>query len=154
MNSRVECRLLCPELTEELATFFERLIASGGDRFFHPHPLTLDEAQRRTHYAGRDLYCVLLTGSEVVGYGMLRGWDEGFVVPSLGIALDSAYRGRGYGRLLMEFLHVAARDRGATRVRLKVHEDNVPALELYRSLGYVFAPPENGELIGILELNR
>jgi len=135
-----------------LAAFFERLRAQEIDKFFHPHPLTAEEAPKRAAYHGRDFYGVFMEGTAVVGYGMLRGWDEGYQVPSLGIVIDPAAQGRGYGRLLMESLHATARQRGASRIRLKVYPDNTRAVALYRSMGYVFQAEEGGQLIGFLEL--
>ncbi len=148
-----ECRLIRPEDAIPLGHFFERLRAQGVEGFFHPHPLTREEAAKRAAYAGRDAHCVTQAGSQLIGYGMLRGWDEGYDIPSLGIAIDAAQRGHGHGRRLMEFLHVVARERGAKRVRLKVYPENVHAVKLYRSLGYTFYGEEGGQLEGILELD-
>ena len=87
-------------------------------------------------------------------YGMLRGWDEGFSVPSLGIYVAQELRGSGAARLMMEHLHVTARLSGAKRIRLKVYPDNLPAYKLYVSLGYQFPDPPGDEdqLVGILEV--
>ncbi len=57
----------------------------------------------------------------IVAYGMLRGWDEGYETPSLGIAVHSEWQARGVGRRMMEHLHQVARVRGAKRIRLKVY---------------------------------
>jgi ribosomal-protein-alanine N-acetyltransferase len=148
-----ECQVLRPGHASALTSFFDRLRAHGIDKFFHPHPLTADEASKRAAYRGLDFYCVLAQDAAIVGYGMLRGWDEGYEAPSLGIVVDPSVQGRGYGRLLMEFLHATARQRGSSRIRLKVYPDNLRALALYRSLGYEFQGPENGQLLGILILN-
>jgi ribosomal protein S18 acetylase RimI-like enzyme len=147
------CQVVGPEHATALACFFERLRANDIEKVFHPHPLTADQASKCAVYRGLDFYCVLAQDTAVLGYGMLRGWDEGYEVPSLGIVVDPSVQGRGYGRLLMEFLHANARLRGANRVRLKVYPDNVRAVALYRSLGYLFQGPEQGQLIGILLLN-
>jgi ribosomal protein S18 acetylase RimI-like enzyme len=96
----------------------------------------------------------MIQDSNVIGYGMLRGWDEGYVIPSLGIALDSSVRGRGYGTALMNFLHDIAKQRGAAKVRLKVDSKNLPAIELYRGLGYIFEPEGDQDLVGFLDLKR
>jgi ribosomal-protein-alanine N-acetyltransferase len=103
-------------------------------------------------YNGKDLYYALLVDGEMVGYGILRGWDEGYEVPSLGIAVDPASQGRGYGRLLIEFLHGTARQRGAKRIRLKVYAHNLRALALYKSLGYVFQGEEGDQRVAYLDL--
>jgi perosamine synthetase len=146
------CERLSLHHADSLGAFFGRLRASGVEDVFHPHPLTPEEAANRAGYKGRDYYCVMIHESHVIGYGMLRGWDQGYEVPSLGIAIDAAFRGRGYGRQLMNFLKAAAQERGARRIRLKAHAENEAALGLYRKLGYVFHAKEGGELVGYLDL--
>jgi ribosomal protein S18 acetylase RimI-like enzyme len=140
------------EWAEPLGAFLEDLRRAGDEAFFHPHPLTAAQAGWVAAYAGQDLYYVLVDGRRVLGYAMLRGWDAGFAVPSLGIALHPTARGAGLARPFMHFLHAAARRRGATRVRLKVYAANARAFALYRALGYEFAPAATGELVGILTL--
>lgn len=94
----------------------------------------------------------MVADGEVLGYGLLRGWDQGYDVPSLGIAIRPDRRGQGLGILLMHFLHAAARQRGALRVRLRVHPGNARARDLYEKLGYRFEGEERGELVGFFEL--
>jgi hypothetical protein len=85
---------------------------------------------------------------------MLRGWDEGYPVPSLGIAVRTSDHGRGLGRTMMEHLHVEARRRGATVVRLRVHPDNTKARRLYESLGYAYAGKDRDELVMLVDLEH
>jgi [ribosomal protein S18]-alanine N-acetyltransferase len=150
-----ECRLVRPEDAVALGGLFERLRRQGAEAFFHPHPLTREAAAELAVYAGRDVYCVRQIGEELVGYGMLRGWEEGFEVPSLGLAIEAAHQGRGHGRCLMEFMHELARQRGAKRIRLRVYPDNVRAVTLYQSLGYSFNTDceSDGQIVGFLELS-
>lgn len=143
-----------PEHRDALATFFERFAASPAVEFFHPHTLSAAAAQERADYQGKDFYAVLVGDHRVLGYGLLRGWDEGYEVPSLGVAIDEGYRGLGLGRLMMEYLHAVARLRGAPRVRLRVRETNRQAQELYRSMGYTLSSDSDGYMIGYLTLGR
>jgi ribosomal protein S18 acetylase RimI-like enzyme len=149
-----------------LAALFAALAAAGDGRLFHPHPLTADAARDvcRPRDAARGVACdeyhlaieahdsAAAASATVVGYGMLRGWAEGFAVPSLGIAVHPAHRGRGVARRLMDHLHAVAAGRGAERVRLKVYRHNAAALRLYASLGYEFQPHSASELVGSLAL--
>jgi len=151
MNA-LECRRVTPELAGPLAELFKALALAGDARHFHPHALDEDEAARVARYRGDDLYYVVTEGSSVLAYAMLRGWDEGYDVPSLGIAVHPEVRTSGLARMFMEFLHASARRRGALRVRLKVYRDNASALRLYRQLGYEFDGEEDGQLVGSLEL--
>ncbi len=128
------------------------LFGDIDETYFRPHPFTADEASKLCTYSGRDVYALLVDGNRPVAYGLLRGWDEGFDTPSLGVAVRSDSQGRGYGRLMMAHLHAEARRRGAARVRLRVHPDNFRARRLYETLGYEYRGEERGELLMVVDV--
>ncbi|MDD1776618.1 MAG: GNAT family N-acetyltransferase [Candidatus Helarchaeota archaeon] len=112
-----------------------------------------EEAVRIANYAGNDLYYVLTVDKKIMGYGILRGWDEGYEIPTLGIAIHHKARGKRLGETFMHFLHSAARLKGATKIRLKVYPENLSAFNLYKKLGYSFQEEEaDGQLVGFLTL--
>lgn len=150
----LEYRRLSPEWRSALAEFCRALELAGDTGFFSPHPFTGEELDRRVNYTGPDLYYVAVEGARVLAYGMLRGWEDGFAIPSLGIAVHPAARSCGLGSSLMHFLHVAAARRGAERVRLKVNTTNTKAIELYRRLGYTFESTEGSYYVGFKQLRR
>ena len=82
----------------------------------------------------------------------MRGWDEGYEVPFLGIVISSKNRGKGLGKLLMQFLHDMARKRNAQVIKLKVYNDNNAAIKLYKSFGYKFECWNDKQLIGTVKL--
>lgn len=145
-------RSLRSEDVEALGVFFESI--RPDEAFFHPHALTREEAATLCGRIGSvsDEYVVAESATEIVAYGMLRGWDEGYEIPSLGIAVHPALRGAGLGRRMMLHLQEIAAARGAPSVRLKVYVTNTPAVALYRSLGYVFERVNDDELLGLLPL--
>jgi ribosomal protein S18 acetylase RimI-like enzyme len=145
---RLRFRVVGPGDQGLLADIFSDI----DETFFRPHPFTLEEAQLLAEYAGRDVYALLLDDVRPIAYGMLRGWDEGYTTPSLGIAVRSDARGRGYGHLMMAHLHSQARLSGAVQVRLRVHPDNTVARHLYESLGYVYRGEDRGELVMVADL--
>lgn len=123
---------------EGLKSFLQDLKCNGDDVFFSPH-LTDDlSIAKIASNSGMDLYYLMVEGNNILGYGMLRGWDEGYVIPSLGIAIHPLARGAGLGKFFMDFLHLQAFRRGASRVRLRVNKNNERAITLYKSLGYLF----------------
>ncbi|NDC62958.1 MAG: GNAT family N-acetyltransferase [Planctomycetia bacterium] len=134
--------------------FFEALDANGDGDFFHPHPLTAEGAAGIVALSvrGRDEYWLALSGDTVVAYGMLRGWDEGYDVPSLGLAVAPSCRRQGFARQMMNHLHDRAKRRGARRIRLKVDRRNESARVLYESLGYRFAPHSPTEFVGYCDI--
>lgn len=150
----LRCRRLTPRHVHDLVAFLTRLAAAGDGRLFHPHPFTCEAVEELAAPGRRDEYHVWTAGRDgpVVAYGMLRGWDEAFTIPSLGIAVDPQYRGQGIGRRLITHLHVIAAARGADTVRLKVDRSNTTAIALYRSFGYEFRPFSDQEWLGLVNL--
>lgn len=76
--------------------------------------------------------------AEPVGLGWieLRERSSGVTAWVYDVAVDAEQRGRGLGRALMEALHDAARDLGATSISLNVFGHNTTAIHLYESLHY------------------
>jgi [ribosomal protein S18]-alanine N-acetyltransferase len=134
----LEIRRLTTEWKRPLLFFLSALDEAGDADFFLPHAFTEEAVERILLTARKDLYYVLADGTQVLGYGMLRGWDEGYAIPSLGIAIHPRFRGAGIGRIFMHFLGAAAKFRGASRIRLRVKAKNTKAAKLYESLGYEF----------------
>ena len=150
----LECIRLTPKWTGNLVEFFQALEMAGDSHYFSPHPATEDAINALAKRKGKDLYCLLVGDDNILGYGLLRGWDEGYEVPSLGIAIHPAARGRGLGAVLMRFLHALAIQRGAKKVRLRVRKENETAIRLYKSFGYVFENEINQDeyLVGLKSL--
>jgi ribosomal protein S18 acetylase RimI-like enzyme len=130
-------RNLASDDVEALLSFFGSL--TEQDRcFFHPHLFDARTAQGICHNPGKDVFAAGFQHSEVKAYGMLRGWNDGFEVPRLGIATGPSARGQGWSDGMMDYLHQVARDAGALRVELKVDVRNTAAIALYRRHGYQF----------------
>ncbi len=140
-------------LSKALKDFFLLLTEEGVQKYFHPHPFTNEEANRISIYSGIDQYYVMVENDVIIGYGMLRGWDQGFDIPSLGLVISPAYRGLGLGHLMLSFLHFVAWKSGAKRIMLKVYTKNIAAKQLYEKVGYIFQPERDKQLIGYLDLD-
>lgn len=137
-NHFLEIVRLSPKWQEGLKLFFQALKDNGDANLFCPHPADEETISQLVRYKGKDIYCLLVEEENILGYGLLRGWDEGYQIPSLGIAIHPSARGAGLGRIFMDFLHVMSFRRGASEVRLRVLKINEKAICLYRSFGYVF----------------
>ncbi len=79
-----------------------------------------------------------VVADEPVGIGWieLRQRASGTSAYVFDIRLDEDRRGQGLGRALLEALHDAARDLGATSMMLNVFGDNPTAIRLYETSGY------------------
>lgn len=129
---------LHPALVDGLFDLLAAVEAGGEADRFRPHAFDRAHLAALAGGKGRDLYYVALLDDRVAAYGLLRGWDEGYEVPSLGIAVHPDCRGTGLGAAMMQFLHAAARLRGSRKVRLRVVDGNAVAVRLYERTGYRF----------------
>jgi ribosomal protein S18 acetylase RimI-like enzyme len=121
---------------QALVELFERNRVPAVRDSFDPFPLTADEAERIALQPRRDAYFVASLQGGLVAMSMLRGFDEGFEVPSFGIFVDHRHHGQGIGRRLTAWTVGEARRRRYPSVRLSVYASNAGALHLYRSLGF------------------
>jgi len=136
-DEEVSVRALGPADRAELERFYRENNRPDVTAQFHPFPLTDERAEFIACAAHCDeYYAAFSREGRIVGMAMLRGWDEGYEIPSLGVVVDLACRGRGIGRRLCDWAIGRARERGCRRVRLTVQAGNAPALKLYRSLGF------------------
>ena len=81
-----------------------------------------------------------VAGGEVVGWYDVVALSDREVWShrgTLGIGVLAAWRGRGLGRALIETTLAAAWAFGFRRVELKARADNVKAIALYESVGFV-----------------
>ena len=146
----VQFRQVGPADASALACLFAQIDTT----YFRPHAMTANGARQIAARGGRDCYLIGVVQGTAVAYGMLRGWDEGYAIPSLGVAVRRDLVGRGLGRATMLALHEIARREGAHAIRLRVHPDNRRASSLYRSLGYRVAGWERGEIVMVCDVAR
>lgn len=77
---------------------------------------------------------ILRAGEDRLGYAvMLLVMDEAHL---LNISVLRAHQNCGLGRTLLQELFVLAGERGATQMFLEVRPSNLPALALYRRIGF------------------
>ena len=124
------------EHAEALVALFERNSIPVITETFDPFPLTEAQARRIACEPRRDGYYLAARGQDLLGLSMLRGFDEGYEVPSFGIFVDHASHGRGVGRQLTTWTIERARLQGCPAMRLSVYADNAAARGIYDSLGF------------------
>ncbi len=119
-----------------LSRFFADNNVLSITRKFYPFPLTGQTAFEITQKSHKDRYYLAFMGETVVGLAMLRGWDEGYEVPSFGVLVDRRFHNRGIGKKLTRFALAEAKILGCRKVRLSVLASNASALHIYASLGF------------------
>jgi RimJ/RimL family protein N-acetyltransferase len=119
-------------------------------------PFSFDEATVSKLLArkDKDLYMGMYWQEQIAGFFMLRGWDEGYEVPSYGVLVDERFSGFGFGRISLGAALTICRLLKAPRLMLKVHPSNKIAKRLYESAGFVHSgfDKKNGNLIYYFDL--
>ena len=122
----------------EFIVFFERNDTPETKRNFAPFEFSKTALEEMFDTIKSDIFLgVFNKKNEVLAFGMLRGWDEGYDVPSMGVLVTKDMRGKGIGGQLITQLLKMAKERRSKQVRLSVYEDNKRAMNLYRKHGFV-----------------
>jgi len=156
-TSSVSIRRITSHDGPALGDFFTSL--AGDDettRFFHPHPFTREFAAELCARAAmrKDRYYVACIKGTIISYMILRGWDEGYAVPSFGVCTHPDLREVGLGQTLLARAVEESISAGADKLRLTVFKNNERAVHVYRKFGFAFHDKNEHELVGILDLAK
>jgi ribosomal protein S18 acetylase RimI-like enzyme len=121
-------------------------------KYFHPHKFDYDTVKFILENKKEDIYLLFYESNGIIGYGILRGWDEGYKIPSLGILIDKSVRGCGYSRRILDTLHEIAKRKFSESIRLTVKTDNNVAINFYEKNGYSFRQYNVDSLEGIFKI--
>lgn len=118
-------------------------------RFFRPFGYDETAIADALTRQGQDVFMGLFWREQVVGFFMLRGWNEGYDVPAFGILIDEQYRGYGLEMAALDTAKVICRLRNVSRLMIKMHPDNISAKGVARKTGFVQTgvEAESGNLI-------
>lgn len=96
----------------------------------------LEETMRFELLADHTRYFVLLEEDKLLGYAGLSKIPGSEQADVQTVAVSPEFRGRGFGRKLMDRLLTEAKTLKATDIFLEVRADNLPAQNLYETLGF------------------
>lgn len=116
--------------------FFAENNVEAITRSFTPFELSDETARWIACEPHKDQFYLGTIDDQPVGFSMLRGWDEGFSVPSLGIFIDYRKHGLGFGKKLLDLTIEAAKSLNCTKIRLSAYASNQSACKIYWSRGF------------------
>ena len=85
----------------------------------------------------RDLYFGLFIKDKLCGLFMLRGFDEGYEIPSYGVWISPKYQNLGLAKLTLNFVITFCKINAIKKIMLKVHPENKIAKNIYEKMGFV-----------------
>lgn len=83
-----------------------------------------------------DKYFGVFINDIIVGFYMLRGFDEGYTVPSYGVYISKEYSGLGLSKLTLQHAISICKLNSIKKLMLKVHPDNKIAISIYESFAF------------------
>lgn len=156
---KMETALIVRSLRVEDAAALSAMLCAQSQsyaRFFTP--FNFDQKTITNLLAARkeDVFMGIYWQSELYGFFMLRGWDEGFDVPAYGVLIDERHSGYALAQLSMRMSKSICKLRGASRIMLKVHPDNAAARMLYEEAKFVRTGVDarSGNLIYHFDFNK
>lgn len=97
-------------------------------------PWSKEELEKDIKNNPMAIYYVALLNGEEAGYcGMWHVINEGEVT---NIAVNLNFRRKGIGRMLLKALIDEGEKRNMLGITLEVHKQNIPAINLYESMGF------------------
>jgi ribosomal protein S18 acetylase RimI-like enzyme len=107
--------------------------------------LTIEEFPHILKLASHFSFALSEEDAAVIGFGQIWLAPNGST-NLVRLLVDPALRGQGYGkRLCALLLAEALRMPGCTQVKLRVRRDNLPAVAVYRSIGFCELEAESNE---------
>jgi ribosomal-protein-alanine N-acetyltransferase len=99
----------------------------------YPEPWTRNMFRQEVQSPLSYFYVAFL-GDEIVGYvGFWRALDEAHITS---VTVRQEYRGRGFGKILVEYIIAVARELGLLSATLEVRASNHVAQHLYTKMGF------------------
>ena len=129
-------RELGPEDEAALTRFFLENDRPEVTDLFRAFTMDVATAARICHEPRRDRYFAIFEGEEIACFGMLRGWDEGYEVPTFGMTADHRFNGRGHGWRMWKWVMGLARELGAKEIRITTDLKNAIILGMAAKLGF------------------
>ena len=135
MHKNVEIK----ELHSEQASTLSALILNtpkDHTKYFTPFSFEEDSIKKNINNAVNDKYFGIFINDELVGFYILRGFDEGFEVPSYGVWISDKFSGLGLSKLTLQHAITFCKINNIKKIMLKVHPENIIAKSIYETFGF------------------
>jgi len=124
--------------TEDIQNLVKQLSGDSSDylKHFTAFEIKVEVFHALLSQAVNDKYFGIFSGEEILGFYMLRGFDDGYEIPSYGVVISSTFSNKGLSKLTMFHAFSICRLNKINKLMLKVRPENIFAKKLYESLGF------------------
>lgn len=127
------------ELQSEHASILSALILSAPKnytKYFTPFSFKEDAIKKIINNSINDKYFGIFINDNLAGFYMLRGFDEGYEVPSYGVWISDKFSKLGLSKLTLQHAITYCKVNNLKKIMLKVHTENIVAKNIYESFGF------------------
>ena len=122
-----DAKLLSAELLQEPKDYI---------KYFDPFDFSETTISNILRQAKLDSYFGIFINKTLAGCYMLRGFDEGYEIPSYGVWIASKFSNSGLSTLTLFHAFSFCKLNNIKKLMLKVYPDNIVAKNLYEALGF------------------
>lgn len=132
----LEIKNLTTDHSKELS---ELLQSADKDytQYFIPFTFDFETILKILTNAVKDQYYGIFAKNTLVGFYMLRGFDDGYVIPSYGVWIAKDYSSKGISKLTLQHAISFCKINNIKKLILKVHPENIIAKNIYESFGFI-----------------
>jgi RimJ/RimL family protein N-acetyltransferase len=149
MNPKaIEIKLLTNENSRELAELLQNSDKEYS-QYFIPFTFDYGTVFKLLSNVVKDQYYGIFSDNNLIGFYMLRGFDEGFDIPSYGVWIAKDFSSKGISKLTLQHAISVCKVNNIKKLILKVHPDNIIAKNIYEKFGFIYQGVDNriGHLI-------
>ncbi len=105
-------------------------------KYFVPFNFNFESIKNILGNIEKDIFWGLFLDNKIVGFYMLRGFDQGFEIPSYGVWISKNFSGKGLSKLTLQHAITFCKINNINEIMLKVHPKNIAAKNLYENFGF------------------
>lgn len=135
MHKNVEIKELQPEQASTLSALILNS-SKNHTKYFTPFSFEKDSIKKILGAAINDKYFGIFINGNIVGFYLLRGFDEGYEIPSYGVWISDKFSGLGLSKLTLQHAISFCKINSIKKIMLKVHPKNIIAKNIYETFGF------------------
>jgi RimJ/RimL family protein N-acetyltransferase len=148
MPDNIEIKKINPDFADTLSTLLQSSDKEYS-KYFIPFPFEKKSIKKILSVSVKNSYFGVFVDNVLVGFYMLRGFDEGYKIPSYGVWISEKFSGLGISKLTLQHAIAYCKINKIKKLMLKVHPENSIAKNIYEHFGFRMegTDPKNENLI-------